>query len=307
MKLPFANFLTSAGIAILAKGKARGKHIVSDQKAKDLYTNYKSKFIEIDGNEIHYRKEGKGPVLMLLHGFGASLHVWDDWVEYLSKDFTLIRVDLPGFGLSSPIRNQITIDYYTAFVHSFLAKLEIDTCYLAGNSLGGWISWEYAVLHPEKIEKLILLNAAGYQIVSSKTPPGVKIATTPKFKELLKNGVPKLLVRHVLKKSFGQKRRLSRTMIERYYVLSNREGNLASYMTLAGSEPVAHPEKLSNLKTNTLILWGGVDGVIHPDKARLFERDLVNSQLIMYEKAGHCLMVEEAKATARDAATFLSA
>ena len=73
---------------------------LTDLKRK--YANADSRYLDIDGMPVHYRDQGQGPVLLLLHGTGASLHTWDGWIQPLENDFRIVRLDLPGFGLTGP-------------------------------------------------------------------------------------------------------------------------------------------------------------------------------------------------------------
>jgi len=109
----------------------------------EKYTNSHSKFVSLDGNRVHYRDEGQGEVIVLLHGTASSLHTWDEWVQGLSKEYRVIRMDLPGFGLTGPDQeNRYEVDDDVAFLNNFLAKLGLNSVHLAGSSLGGRIAWE---------------------------------------------------------------------------------------------------------------------------------------------------------------------
>ncbi|MDB4976969.1 MAG: alpha/beta hydrolase fold, partial [Myxococcaceae bacterium] len=74
------------------------------------YESESSRYVEVDGKRFHYRIEGSGPTLILLHGVMASLHTWDGWVEQLASSYRIIRLDLPGFGLSDPLTSP---DHYS--------------------------------------------------------------------------------------------------------------------------------------------------------------------------------------------------
>src|SRR5215470_14554481 len=103
-----------------------------------------------------------GAPLVLLHGMGSSLHTWDAWSDALRSRFRVIRMDLPGFGLTGPNRQD---DYrnetYLAFLDAFRSKLGLDGFALAGNSFGGQIAWSYAVAHPGQVRALVLVDPSG--------------------------------------------------------------------------------------------------------------------------------------------------
>lgn len=126
------------------------------------YTNVYSKFIQIDGNRIHYRDEGQGDVIVLLHGTASSLHTWDEWAQRLSKEFRVIRMDLPGFALTGPDHlSRYEVENDVAFLNKFMARLNLEKVNLVGSSLGGRIAWEYSLLHPNKVKTLTLMNSLG--------------------------------------------------------------------------------------------------------------------------------------------------
>jgi pimeloyl-ACP methyl ester carboxylesterase len=131
------------------------------ERLLDTYTYPGSRFLDFDGMQIHYTSEGDGEPLLLIHGTFASLHTWDDWTPKLQGDFRVIRLDLPGFGLTGP---QPDNDYSTKatlyILEALRRELDIERWSIAGNSLGGGIALAYARHFPDQTHKLILLNAA---------------------------------------------------------------------------------------------------------------------------------------------------
>ena len=150
------------------------------------YTNNASKFMRIDDLKVHYRDEGQGMPIVLIHGTSSSLHTWEDWTKVLTQTHRVIRMDLPAFGLTGPNANHdYSMEYYARFLDQFLTKLAIDSLYLAGNSLGGQIAWYYTSDHLDKIKKLVLLDPAGFYD-AEKIPFVFKLARTP----LINHGLP---------------------------------------------------------------------------------------------------------------------
>ena len=116
------------------------------EELKEKYTYKSSGFIPVDGLDIHYCDEGEGEVVLLIHGTFSSLHSFDDWTEILKKRYRVIRLDLPGFGLTGPHPDHLySIENYIDFIDKFLTSLNIKSCSVAGNSLGGWLSWEFSL------------------------------------------------------------------------------------------------------------------------------------------------------------------
>ena len=118
---------------------------ISIEDLKNEYANEQSQFIEVNEMNVHYRDEGKGFPIVLIHGTAASLHTWNDWTKELKKTNRVIRMDLPAFGITGPNKNaDYSLQAYTDFLNSFIDKLKLEKFHLAGNSLGGNIAWNYA-------------------------------------------------------------------------------------------------------------------------------------------------------------------
>ena len=107
----------------------------SDELIKK-YSLPNSKFMELYGINVHYCDEGSGDVILLLHGVFSSLHTFDKWAEILSQSYRVIRLDLPGFGLTGPcIDNEYAIDLYVGYLKKFMDNLGVKNFHIAGNSL----------------------------------------------------------------------------------------------------------------------------------------------------------------------------
>ena len=108
---------------------AIGNSIYADISVEDLkkeYTNEQSQFIEVDEMNVHFRDEGEGFPIVLIHGTAASLHTWDDWTDELKKTNRVIRMDLPAFGITGPNKNaDYSLQAYTDFLNSFIDKLKL--------------------------------------------------------------------------------------------------------------------------------------------------------------------------------------
>ena len=140
-------------ISILSLGFYLYSPDISVSELKKTYANQYSKFIEIEGMNVHYRDEGEGQVIVLLHGTGASLHTWDKWTEDLKNNFRVIRLDLPAYGLTGPHpKNKYSLPDYSNFLNSFVESIGVDNFILSGNSLGGAIAWYYASEYQNKVK-----------------------------------------------------------------------------------------------------------------------------------------------------------
>ncbi|MBV1908467.1 MAG: alpha/beta hydrolase [Kangiellaceae bacterium] len=284
----------------------------SVEELKSRWATAPSQFIEIDGMQVHLRDEGPRNDLtpiVLLHGTSASLHTWDGWVNVLKEERRVIRFDMPAFGLTGPSRdNNYTIEYYSQVVVDILSKLQVDNYILAGNSLGGYAAWATAVLHPEQVEQLILIDASGYPYNAHSIPIAFKIANTPVLNQLMEYVLPRGIIENSLKNVYGNPALVSSELIDRYYDLTTRVGNRQALVArFRQTQPGSLAMKIPQIKIPTLILWGGRDNLIPVSNAEHFHKDIVGSQLVIYPELGHVPQEENPEWTVSTVMEFLAA
>jgi pimeloyl-ACP methyl ester carboxylesterase len=277
---------------------------------RDRWAPAPSVFVDVAGLNVHMRDEGPAddptPVV-LLHGTGSSLHAWDGWVEALKETRRVIRFDLPGFGLTGPSPGRIyTLDNDARVVIALLDRLAIKRCVIGGNSLGGAVAWRTALAHPCRVEKLILVDAVGYPDHSISVPIGYRLAQMPALTWLLKNTLPRSLVKQGLHNIFGDPKRVTQEMIDRAVDLNQREGNRQALVErLRQRRPIALCKRIPELTVPTLILWGGRDRLIPPDDAKRFHRDIAGSTLVIFDDLGHAPEEEDPVRTVEAVKRFL--
>lgn len=279
----------------------------SQQYIFNKYTNSESKFINIDGLKVHYRDEGKGPVLLCLHGVQSSLHTWDGWTKELKGKYRVIRIDLPGWGFTGPSNFGYGSRETTAFLKKFIDALGIKKVNLAGNSYGGFVSWNFTRDYPDVVEKLILIDAGGYPMKKSPTP--VILLTTPVIKTLAQFITPKFIVTDFAKSAYGNRSRITQEAIGRYYDLMMYNGNRKEsikFMKESRKQLETEPVGINTIKISTLIMWGKEDAWIPLYVMERFKKDLPHARTIVYDGAGHIPMEEIPELTAKDADNFLS-
>ncbi|MDA9363428.1 alpha/beta hydrolase [Polaribacter sp.] len=266
---------------------------------KEKYANEFSKFVEIDGMQIHYRVEGKGIPIVLIHGTGASLHTWDDWTLKLKENYQVIRMDLPAFGLTGPNKSgDYSIKQYTQFLEEFVVKMKLDSMFLAGNSLGGNIAWNYASKNPEKVQKLILVDASG--LPTNKPQPWIfKMAKTPVLSKLFLYITPRNIIEDNLKQVYEDDTKISDALITRFHDMALREGNRKAFVDRAKIDfkisEASKEEQLQNIQTPTLLIWGAKDTWIPLDNGKRMDALLPNSKLVVLQNSGHVPMEENPK------------
>ena len=270
-----------------------------------------SRFIALDGMRVHYRDEGPRDdslPIVLLHGTASSLQTWDGWERALRADHRVIRMDLPGFGLTGPSPdNDYTIEAYVRFARHFLDALGVRRFSIAGNSLGGEIAWHVAAAAPDRVSRLVLVDAAGYPMASTSVPIGFRLARMPSMSWVMARILPRAIVRSSVRNVYGDPDRVTDSLVDRYYELTRRAGNRASLpMRFAQSRPGADTLLLRDLRVPTLVLWGDLDRLIPPENAARFGRDIQGSRVIMYRGLGHVPQEEDPLRSAADVRAFLS-
>jgi len=282
----------------------------SVNELKEKYAAVSSAFIAVEDMEVHYRDEGSKTdslPLVLIHGTGSSLQTFDAWAAALKKEKRVIRMDIPAFGLTGPFPNrQYSIDHYVDFIHHFLSALGVEKCILGGNSLGGQIAWNYTAQYPAMVQKLILIDAAGYPIQSQSVPIGFKIARTPVLKNIMTFITPRFMVKESVQNVYADKAKVTDMLVDRYFDLTLREGNrqaLVDRLNLVGdTSPV---QLIKNIQQPTLILWGEKDLLIPIKFAYLFHNDLPNDTLVILKNMGHVPMEESPQESLAPVLEFL--
>lgn len=268
------------------------------------YTDNQSKFIEVEGVRTHYKIEGQGPYLVLIHGTAASLHTWDAWTELLAEEFTIVRLDIPAFGLTGATKERdYSIEFYSKFLDSFVNQLGIEKFSIAGNSLGGSIAWYYSTQHTDKVERLILIDAGG--IPGRALPPIFTIAQNALGGYLLTKTSSRWFIQKNMEQVYFDDNKVTESLIDRYWELGLREGARQAFVDRARMPLQVHDHLLYDLQIPTLVMWGRDDQWIPVDNAYEFDRRLPNSQLLIYDNAGHVPMEEIPLQTANDARDFL--
>ncbi|WP_026180169.1 alpha/beta fold hydrolase [Hahella ganghwensis] len=285
---------------------------MADIPLKDLkkkYTDQNSRFIEVNDLEIHYRDVGEGPVIVLMHGIMSSLQTWDGWSEELSKNFRVISLDMPGFGLTGGPEDidDFNEDYIFNTFAKFIDNIELERFSMAGNSFGGYIAARYAVQYPERVEKLILLDPSGYP---QERPWIFKLATAPVISTLSKMVQPPFLITKNVMDIYGDRSRLSQDNLYRYVHMAQRAGAKSIYVKTMEMQSEAstteRPLPFASIDAPTLLMWGEDDRWIPIELAERWKADVRNLEFISYPGVGHMPMEEIPYQTVQDAIVFLA-
>ncbi len=309
--------LLITGFALLAVVVAGAAFIamtwVPDRSLAELRPRWggpPSLFLDIDGMPVHVRDEGprddESP-LVLLHGFGSSLHAFDGWAQALRDKRRVVRLDLPGFGLTGPSPDAVYgLDRDMRVTLAVLDAFGIARGVIGGNSLGGAVAWRLALAHPARVDKLILVDAGGYPQHATSVPIGMRLLRLPGIPFLMRHTLPKSLVAQGMRNVFGDPGRVTPQMIERAFALTARAGNRQAILDRARQRsPNTLHERIRELTLPTLIIWGGRDRLVPPDDAQRFHRDIAGSVLVLFDDLGHAPEEEDPVRTVAAVKSFL--
>lgn len=279
-----------------------------------------SDFIEHRGMVVHLRDEGPRDdpePIVLLHGTGASLHTWDGWARELRHQRRVLRLDLPGFGLTGPFGGEFDpADYrgdtYARFLLGLLAQLGVQQAVLAGNSLGGEIAWRAATLPAAastpavRITRLVLVDASGLDFRPEEIPPAFLLARLPVLRDIGRAVLPRELIAASLASVYGDPSRVTPELVDRYWHMALREGNRqALALRLQQLEPGLAADRLAQITVPTLILWGERDRLIPPAVGEELQRRIPASQRALLPGLGHVPQEEDPAASLAPVRRFL--
>jgi pimeloyl-ACP methyl ester carboxylesterase len=276
---------------------------------KEKYAPAPSRFVEVQGMNVHFREyvgtQDTIPIV-LLHGTAASLHTWEGWINALEGKHRMICLDLPAFGLTGAHpQGDYSYRSYVEFLYEFLEKMQVKNCILVGNSLGGAISWHFALAYPDRVKKMILVDAAGFP-KNSERPLAFRLATVPVLNQLIKYVTPHSLVEKSIVNVYGDKSKVTDTLIDRYFELSLREGNRQAFLDRMNTKiDLSDTLKIKDLTMPTLIIWGAKDKLTPIQGAYRFAEELKNDTLVVFKDLGHVPMEEDAENTVKVVQAFL--
>jgi pimeloyl-ACP methyl ester carboxylesterase len=253
--------------------------------------------IDIDGARLHYVDIGSGDAapLVFVHGLGGC---WQNWLENIpraAQSRRVIALDLPGFGASEMPEGDITIDAYAATVDALCQTLGFESVVLVGNSMGGEISADVAIRYPTRVERLVLVDAAGYSVNDLREEPArtiFRVIAAPAVVQAidLESLMRRPKLRHVLLAAVM--RHPTRLALD---LLLEHEGSTGAPAFALATDAIANydfRERLPQIACPTLIVQGADDVLVPLDDAFEFHRLIPDSRVHVFEDTGHVPMLE---------------
>lgn len=239
--------------------------------------------VTVHGHQIAYYQKGKGSVVILIHGLGADSRHWAANIDALSQNFQVIALDQIGYGQSDKPMMRYTVENFSDYLHGFMQALKIPQASLVGNSLGGWVALEFTIRHPQMVEKLVLVDAAGLRPTAAlKWPEGERKALS-------------LLNIHWFFDLMAANKEWATTDLgpdafERH-VQNGDSYTVASSVAEMFTGRAFEDKKLAKVHVPTTIIWGRDDMLIPLAMGKQFHQGIKGSQLIVMDGTGHIPMV----------------
>jgi len=254
--------------------------VTQDASVADKYTT-------VFGAKIHYLEAGTGPAVILIHGLGGSTANWAPTIAPLAQKYRVLVPDQIGFGKSDKPMLNYRVATLVDFLDGFYKQVGIQKASLVGNSLGGFTAAAFAIAHPEKVDKLVLVDAAGFA-VTGDIDPKVLNGLNPSTRQQIKDLIGLIF--------YNKEQFISDAAVEAF--LASRVTAGDQYTIQRFIDSIGHGEdmldgKLGAIKNPTLIVWGREDGLTQLAMGQRFNKEIAGSQLFVIEKCGHVPQIEK--------------
>lgn len=250
----------------------------------------KDMFAVVDGVRVRYVRRGQGPAVVLLHGFASSIYTWKDVLPGLAAGHEVIALDLPGFGASDQ-PSDLSFETCHRVAIGLMDQLGIPRASVVGHSLGGAVALVIAARQPERVDRLVLIDAAGFNLRLEDRPTLVRVSSHPAAEAFFTRlPVRRLFVTIGLRQNFFDDRKVTPERVDEYLVAAARPGTLAAIRSLAASSTLA-PEDveqmLGEVRAPTLVVWGDHDEWIPLAHADRFAAGIAASRKVVVRECGH--------------------
>ena len=260
----------------------------------------KLRHVTLHGHDVGYRMAGKGPAVLLIHGMAGSSRTWHDVMQLLARDYTVVAPDLLGHGESAKPMGDYSLGAYASGLRDLLGALGIERATLVGQSLGGGVAMQLAYQHPELCERLVLVGSGGLGrevswMLRALALPAAEYVIPVLFPRFVRTGGEKVVA---FFRNRGVRAPHIAEMWSAYASLTETENRRAFIRTVRavidpGGQSVSARDRLYlAAAVPTLIAWGDRDEIIPVQHAYDTHELLPESQLEIFEGAGHFLHVE---------------
>jgi pimeloyl-ACP methyl ester carboxylesterase len=250
----------------------------------------------VNGSRVSYIEMGDGPPLVFVHGLAGCWQNWLENIPHFARSHRVIAIDLPGFGESELPHEDISMPGYGRLVDAFLGEIDVERASIVGNSMGGFIAAEVAVSHPARVDKLVLVSAAGVMTVRT-----AELAVAKRLARSFEIGSARVLAR---RQSLVRRRRLRKLMLngivrhpellqpELVYEIASGGGKPGFLDAFQAILEYDFRDRLPEIERPTLIVWGRNDRIVPVGGAYRYEQLIPGSRRMIFEDTGHVPMIE---------------
>ncbi len=259
------------------------------------------KTVAVFGAKINYIEAGdpSKPKVILLHGLGGSIGNWQTNTAAIAQNYHVIALDQIGFGKSDKPMLKYRVGTYVDFLDKFLSELKIEKASLVGNSMGGWVAALMAIKYPNRVEKIVLADAAGIIPLSYSEADVYQLNNSTRDE-----------IRANMKKIFANPALQSNeALVDQFLTLRVSAGDGNAINSLI--ESIKRKEdflnnRLAEINKPTLIIWGKQDGLLPVADAYTFKKGIANSELLLFDNCGHVPQFEKAAEFNKAVLAFLA-
>jgi pimeloyl-ACP methyl ester carboxylesterase len=270
------------------------------------------KTIQINGHTIFYTVKGEGKPLLLIHGYGAGIWVWEKQIDVLSQSYRVYALDLIGHGYSDRPKISYAPETYIDFLRDFMDGMGIEKAALIGNSMGGGIAWAMAILYPERVDRIILIDCVPPDVLRQVKNESLRVLVAVKDIPIL----PYLVIaargrnsiRWILLECVSDIKLITPEIVNRQFQLSKIKGTTwVLYSTLKYAEEALElKDRFSMIHHPTLFVWGERDLIFPPQVGETLHQAIASSKFLRIEKSGHIPMWETPEEVNRAILSFLN-
>ena len=264
----------------------------------DWNSSLSPRTVQIKGQTIFYIVKGDGEPLILIHGYGAAMWVWEKQFEILSRSYRVYALDLIGHGFSDRPKIAYSPEAYIQFLKDFMDGVGIEKATLIGNSMGGGIAWGMAGFFPERVEKLVLINSVTPDVLDQVRNDSfrtlVAIKDIPFLPYLVFASRNRHSIKWILQECVSDIKLITPEVLNRQYQISRIKGTTwALYSTFKNAKDAPKlRDGLSHIDRPTLLIWGERDLIFPPSVGENLHQSIRGSKFQLIEKSGHIPMWE---------------
>jgi 2-hydroxy-6-oxonona-2,4-dienedioate hydrolase len=284
-----------ATASVLSACSANAPNTTPERPMSTSSSTAVSRSLQANGHTLAYLKQGSGPAVLIVHGIGGHKEDWQATMAALAPHRTVYAVDMIGFGASSKSAADITIRTQVEAARALLDAEGVSRVSLIGNSVGGWVAATFASLYPSRVDKLVLVDAAGFKAMfEGPSPVNFYPDTVAEMRKLLS---------YVLVAPATQTPEFAERALGALNASGDKQAAEAVFKGLYVSPRLE--EVMPGIGAPTLVLWGAQDKLFPPALADMVSGNIRGSRKLLIDAAGHFPQLDNPAAFHRAVTDFL--